>query len=117
MDPMIASAWIASGAAVVGVVGTATVAIVSYGISRKTNQATIDAAKVNTDTTIAGAHADIRSTLDTTREGHLAEHYSRAIEQLGSENLDIRSGGIYALESIALDSARYHPTAMEVLAP
>ena len=76
-----------------GVVGTATVAIVSYRISRKTNQATIEAAKDNTDKTIAGAHADIRSTLDATREGQLADQYSRAIEQLGSENLDIRSGG------------------------
>jgi hypothetical protein len=41
---------------------------------------------------------------------------SKAIEQLGSEKLDVRIGGIYALERIARDSARDHPTVMEVLA-
>jgi hypothetical protein len=41
--------------------------------------------------------------------------YSRALEQIGSANLDVRIGGIYALEGIALDSPRNHPTVMEVL--
>ena len=31
------------------------------------------------------------------------------IEQLGSTGLDVRLGGIYALERIAVDSARDHP--------
>ena len=35
--------------------------------------------------------------------------------QLGSEKLDVRIGGIYALERVARDSARDHPTVMEVL--
>ena len=33
-----------------------------------------------------------------------------------SDNLDVRIGGIYALERIARDSARDHSTIMEVLA-
>jgi len=37
------------------------------------------------------------------------------IEQLGSTGLDVRLGGIYALERIAVDSARDHPTIVEVL--
>ena len=42
--------------------------------------------------------------------------YAKAIEQLASGQLDVRIGGIYALERIARDSPRDHPTIMEVLA-
>lgn len=49
------------------------------------------------------------------REGQMTDRYTKAIEQLGSEKLDVRIGGIYALERIALDSAKDHPTVMEVL--
>src|SRR5579859_3625952 len=49
------------------------------------------------------------------REGQVTERYTKAIEQLGSEKLDVRIGGIYALERVASDSARDHPTVMEVL--
>ncbi|MCG5216530.1 pentapeptide repeat-containing protein [Streptosporangium sp. KLBMP 9127] len=51
----------------------------------------------------------------TARQGHITDRYTKAIEQLGSDKLDIRLGGIYALERIARDSARDHPTVMEVL--
>jgi hypothetical protein len=50
------------------------------------------------------------------REGQVTDRYTKAIEQLGSGNLDVRIGGIYALERIAHDSARDHPTVVEVLA-
>ena len=46
----------------------------------------------------------------------MTDRYTKAIEQLGSDKLDVRIGGIYALERIAWDSARDHPTVMEVLA-
>ena len=49
------------------------------------------------------------------REGHVTDRYTKAIEQLGSRELDVRIGGIYALERIARDSRRDHPTVMEVL--
>jgi hypothetical protein len=42
--------------------------------------------------------------------------YTKAIEQLGSDRLDVRIGGIYALERIAHDSPRDHPAMLEVLA-
>ena len=45
----------------------------------------------------------------------MTDRYTKAIEQLGSDKLDVRIGGIYALERIARDSARDHPTVMEVL--
>jgi uncharacterized protein YjbI with pentapeptide repeats len=55
-------------------------------------------------------------------DGQVTERFMRAIEQLGSErsngspNLEIRLGGIYALERLARDSERDHWTVMEVLA-
>jgi uncharacterized protein YjbI with pentapeptide repeats len=50
------------------------------------------------------------------REGHVTDRYTKAIEQLGSERLDVRLGAIYALERIMWDSPRDHPTIVEVLA-
>jgi hypothetical protein len=49
------------------------------------------------------------------REGQVTDRYTKAIEQLGSKEIDVRIGGIYALERIARDSAKDHPTVMEVL--
>jgi hypothetical protein len=46
----------------------------------------------------------------------VTDRYTKAIGQLGSDKLDVRIGGIYALESVTRDSARDHPTVMEVLA-
>jgi hypothetical protein len=57
-----------------------------------------------------------RRTLALTEQGQVTDRYTKAIEQLGSEKLDIRIGGIYALERVARDSARDHPVVMEVLA-
>ena len=50
-----------------------------------------------------------------TQEGQITERFTRAVEQLGSENIHIRLGGIYALERIARDSKKDHWTIMEVL--
>ena len=45
----------------------------------------------------------------------ITERFTRAVDQLGSDKLDIRLGGIYALERIAGDSTDDHPQVMEVL--
>jgi hypothetical protein len=68
---------------------------------------------------LAGFWANVRNTnklAGLTEQGQLTDRYSRAIEQLGSGAIDVRIGGIYALERIAHDSPRDHPTIMEVLA-
>ena len=57
-----------------------------------------------------------RQTHELTEQGQVTDRYTKAIEQLGSDKLDVRIGGIYALERIARDSARDHPAVMEVLA-
>ncbi|MGC8712220.1 MAG: hypothetical protein ACP5RH_07485 [Leptodesmis sp.] len=37
----------------------------------------------------------------------ITERFSKAVEQLGSDKIDARIGGIYALEQIAKDSGKY----------
>ena len=68
---------------------------------------------------VAGFWANVRNTNKTTAlalQGQVTERYNKAVEQLGSKEIDVRVGGIYALERIARDSARDQPTVMEVLA-
>jgi hypothetical protein len=50
-----------------------------------------------------------------TREGQITERFTKAITQLGDKNLDVRLGGIYALERIARESAKDYGPIMEVL--
>jgi hypothetical protein len=47
--------------------------------------------------------------------GQLTERFTRAIDQLGSEKLDIRLGSIYAQERIARESQEDHGPIMEIL--
>ena len=51
----------------------------------------------------------------TTQEGQLTERFTAAVEQIGSDQPEIRLGGIYALERIARDSERDQPVVVEVL--
>jgi Pentapeptide repeats (8 copies) len=50
------------------------------------------------------------------RAGQLAGRYARALGQLGCEELDVRMGGIRALERVARDSPGYHAAVMGMLA-
>ena len=45
-----------------------------------------------------------RRTYELTEQGQVTDRYTKAIEQLGSDKLDVTIGGIYALERIARDS-------------
>ncbi|MFF0159193.1 pentapeptide repeat-containing protein [Streptomyces sp. NPDC005263] len=48
--------------------------------------------------------------------GEITSRFNNAIGNLGSQSLDIRLGGIYALQRIMQDSARDQPTVVSVLA-
>jgi len=51
-----------------------------------------------------------------TREGHITDRYAKAIELLGSDKLEGRIGGVYALKRLAKDSReRDSSTILEVL--
>lgn len=53
--------------------------------------------------------------LRLTREGQITERFTRAIDQLGNDSLEIKLGGIYALERIARASEEDHWPIMEIL--
>jgi hypothetical protein len=49
------------------------------------------------------------------QQGQITERFTRAIDQLGHEGLDVRLGGIYALERLTNDSPRDQAAVAEVL--
>src|SRR5215469_7014250 len=57
-----------------------------------------------------------RQSLEVTQQGRVTDCHTKAVGKLGSKQLRTRIGGVYALERVALDSPRDHPTVMEVLA-
>jgi uncharacterized protein YjbI with pentapeptide repeats len=50
-----------------------------------------------------------------TQQGQITDRFTKAVEQLGSDDIAVRLGGIYALERIAKDSEPDHWQVMEVL--
>lgn len=55
-------------------------------------------------------------TYQSSREGQVTDRYTAAVNQLGNTEVAVRLGGIYALERIAVDSARDRTTIIEILA-
>ena len=52
---------------------------------------------------------------DLNRQGQITERFTRAVDQLGSQELDVRLGGIYALERLARESRDDHAPIVEIL--
>lgn len=59
---------------------------------------------------------DNRAKLQLERDANFTSRYTEAVSQLGSEQIAIRIGGVYALERIAQDSGRDHDVILQVLA-
>ncbi|CAO5185735.1 Pentapeptide repeat-containing protein [Frankia sp. AiPs1] len=53
--------------------------------------------------------------VQVSREGQLTERFTRAVDQVGSETLDVRLGGIYALGRLARSSPADRPAVAQVL--
>jgi len=64
---------------------------------------------------IAGAITTWRQ-VQVNREGQITERFTRAVDQVGSENVDVRIGGIYALERVARNSVVDRPQVQYILA-
>ena len=56
-----------------------------------------------------------QNTYQLQQEGQLTDRFTKAVAQLGDDKLEIRLGGMYALERIAKDSPKDHWTVMEIL--
>lgn len=54
--------------------------------------------------------------LRATQEGYVTDRFSRAVDQLGSDKLDVRIGGLHALWRIAEHSARDREAILSILA-
>lgn len=57
----------------------------------------------------------LENQVEISEEEQVTERFTRAIEQLGSDKMEVRLGGIYALERISKDSNKDYWTIMEVL--
>jgi Pentapeptide repeats (8 copies) len=85
--------------------------------ARESTQEQLQQARESQERTQASA----QETLRLTEQGQITERFTRAIEHLGathddkSKNLELRLGGIYALERIARESEEDHWSIMEVL--
>lgn len=63
---------------------------------------------------VAGAIYTVK-TFRLSRQGQITDRLTRAVDQLGSEAVDIRLGGIFALERLAHESPTDHCQIMEIL--
>ncbi len=87
--------------------------------TKKQFDASLDVVKaivsgVGTIATIGGG-VFVLWNLRLTQTRLITERFSKAVEQLGSDKIEVRLGGIYSLERIAYDSDRDHWTIIEVL--
>jgi hypothetical protein len=56
-----------------------------------------------------------RRQLLVNQEGQITERFTRAVDQLGNESVDVRTGGIYALARIAKDSPEDRAAVAQIL--
>jgi hypothetical protein len=106
-----ATRWDLSAKLATGLLVLAGLALTGWRISVSDRQAQTAAKQAETASRQAQAIED----------GQVTERFTKAIEQLGAckaggePNLEVRLGGIFALERIARDSEKDHWTVMEVL--
>jgi hypothetical protein len=54
-------------------------------------------------------------TLALAERGQITDRFTKAVEQLASDKLDVRLGGVFALEHIAIDSDEYYDPIIAIL--
>ncbi|WP_204014084.1 pentapeptide repeat-containing protein [Virgisporangium aurantiacum] len=88
---------------------------IATGFGQLATAAAAIAALIFTASSLNATRDDLR----ITEQGQITDRFARAVEQLGEpgpDRIDVRLGGIYALERIMRDSPDDQPTVMEVLA-
>jgi hypothetical protein len=63
---------------------------------------------------IVGAYYTSR-TFALNRQGQITERFTRAVDQLGNDQINVRLGGIYALERLARESRDDYEPILEIL--
>jgi hypothetical protein len=87
-----------AGLAALGALGT-------FWLNARTQRFTAESLRIG-EANFRLAERSQQQTFELAERGHLTDRYTKAIEQLGDHNLDVRLGGIYALEQIATDAPR-----------
>ncbi len=113
---------LASAAQAFAVLFTGLVALIGLYFTRRNTDRQLAQARESTEKQLRQAResqertqASAQKTLRLTEQGQITERFMRAIDQLGSDKLEVRLGAIYALERIARDSEEDHWPIMEVL--
>jgi hypothetical protein len=78
----------------------------------------LDASAIAANATAKAALENAKAALknaEAAQDKQITERFTKAVEQLASQEIAVRLGGIYALERIAKDSEKDHWTIMEVL--
>jgi hypothetical protein len=115
MDPTVTGALIGAGGAVIVAVAGFLANVKNTSVTTAVSQRAVEVSKQAVEVSQHAVEAAQR-TVEVTEQGQVTDRYTKAVEQLGSKEIDVRIGGIYALERVALDSDRDHPTVMEVVA-
>lgn len=95
--------------------------ISSFNINNSATVATLENQYRTTQAQIIGGGAVLISlyfawgNLKTAKDGQITERFTRAVNQLGDKELQIRLGGIYALERISKESKEDYWPIMEIL--
>src|SRR6202035_3892619 len=87
--------------------------------TREEHLESLDASAQALQQTLSFNRESLARTAALTESGLITERFSKGIEQLGrsgKDAVDLRLGGIYALEQIARESAIWHNPVIEVLA-
>ncbi|KKH97988.1 hypothetical protein EO95_02125 [Methanosarcina sp. 1.H.T.1A.1] len=87
------------------------VALVNLKSDQETSRKSLEIALATLESDIKNAQEN----LIVAKEGQITERFTRAIEQLGGEKIEIRLGGIYALERISKESEKDYWPIMEIL--
>jgi len=74
----------------------------------------IEVASKNAEANFKNIEISLRSQ-EIAEDKQITERFSKAIEQLGSDKMEVRLGAIYTLERIANDSVKDHWTIVEII--
>jgi len=126
--PMTSTPWVVGFATVIVVIGILFLWVLPSVLTRHPSKGLTTAEQLaavnNVRTTLVtfliavGATGTLFFTARTfllSRETQVTERYTRAVAQIGDHNLEVRIGGIYALERIGWDSSADRPTVVYVL--
>jgi len=107
------------GAIVVGAIGAvvgAIVALAGHLLTLRNTERTLETQIRSTERTLETQIRNTDQTLEANRKGQIAERFIKAVDHLGNDKIEVRIGGIYALERITKEEPKeYYWPIIEIL--